>query len=80
MVEVGLDPGLQHFPVSLFSFLLSEGIFLLLVRQLGVLGERDPSGLPLGFKSITAWTGSCCGVPGHWGLTRLRGLEQCGLS
>lgn len=54
VVEVGLDPSPRCLSVSVFSSLLKEGIFLLLIGLLGVPGERDPSGLFLGFESIIA--------------------------
>lgn len=62
VVEVGLDPSPQCLSISVFSSLLKEGIFLLLIGLLGVSGVRDPSGLFLGFESIMAWTENCHGV------------------
>lgn len=63
VAEVGLDPRPWHLAGNVFSSPLEKTIFLLLIGLLGVPGRRDPSGLPLDFKSFTAGNGTYCDVP-----------------
>lgn len=66
-------------PSQPFLLLAQRGHFPLAGRSAGSSWGKGPLWATVEFKSTTAWTESCRGVPGTWGLTPLRGPEQCGL-